>query len=314
MTTNKNNIKTTQKIAWTNILGGVVCASLGLLAAGLSGNAQATENGGSSYPMGAENYMSGAMPPPGLYAIVYASHYDADSLRGNDGEKLSVDFRVRASSIDPRFIWVSDQQILGGSLAFHTIMPLVDLKVEVNGQSQSKQGLGDVTFGTALGYHLSDKLHAIVALDVMAPTGEYDRHDIANIGRNYWDIQPVLALSYIDPEGLNADAKIMYDFNLKNHATDYTSGQELHVDYSIGWGLGNNWVVGVGGYIYQQTTDDRQNGERVENNKGHALAIGPSIKYTNRKGWFITAKWQQESNVRNRAEGDAYWLKLTMPY
>lgn len=79
-------------------------------------------------------------------------------------------------------------------------MPLVDLKVEVNGQSQSKQGLGDVTFGSALGYHLSDKLHAIVALDVMAPTGEYDRHDIANIGRNYWDIQPVLALSYIDPE------------------------------------------------------------------------------------------------------------------
>lgn len=314
MPTNKNNMETTQTRAWTNILGGVLCASLGLLAAGLSGNAQATENGGSSYPMGAENYMSGAMPPPGFYAIFYASHYDADSLRGNDGEKLPVDFRVRASSIDPRFIWVSDEQILGGSLAFHTIMPLVDLRVEVNGQSQSKQGLGDMTLGAALGYHLSDKLHAIVALDVMAPTGDYDRHDIANIGRNYWDIQPVLALSYIDPEGLNADAKIMYDFNLKNHATDYTSGQEFHVDYSIGWGLGNGWVVGVGGYIYQQTTDDRQNGERVENNKGHALAIGPSIKYTNRKGWFITAKWQQESNVRNRAEGDAYWLKLTMPF
>ena len=314
MPTNKNNMKTSKTTAWINILGGLLCVSLGVLAAGLSGNAQATESGGSSYPMGVENYMSGAMPPPGFYAIVYASHYDADSLRGNDGAKLPVDFRVRASSIDPRFIWVSDQQILGGSLAFHTIMPLVDLKVDVNGQSQSKQGLGDMTFGTALGYHMSDKLQAIVALDVMAPTGEYDRHDIANIGRNYWDIQPVLALSYIDPEGLNADAKIMYDFNLKNHATDYTSGQEFHVDYSIGWGLGNSWVVGVGGYIYQQTTDDRQNGERVENNKGHALAIGPSIKYTNRKGWFITAKWQQESNVQNRAEGDAYWLKLTMPF
>jgi len=314
MNTNKNKIEASNTTPWTDIHGRLFCASLSLLLAGLSGNVQATESGGSSYPMGAENYMSGAMPPPGFYGIVYSSHYDADSLRDNDGEKLPVDFRVRASSIDPRFIWVTDQQILGGTLALHTIMPLVDLKVDLNGQSQSKQGLGDMTFGAALGYHLSDKLHTIVALDIMAPTGEYDRNDLANIGRNYWDIQPVLAFSYIDPEGLNADAKIMYDFNLKNHATDYTSGQEFHVDYAIGWGLGNGWVVGVGGYVYQQTTDDRQDGERIENNKGRAFAIGPSIKYASSKGWFLTAKWQQESNVRNRAEGEAYWLKLTVPF
>ncbi|WP_338922564.1 transporter [Pseudomonas silesiensis] len=314
MNPNKNNIDTIRTSPRLSIQGLLFGASLSLLTVGLSGHVQATESGGSSYPMGAENYMSGAMPPPGFYGIVYSSHYDADSLRGNDGQKLPVDFRVRASSIDPRFIWVTDQQVLGGTLAFHTIMPLVNLKVDLNGQSQRKQGLGDMTFGAALGYHLSEKLHAIVALDVMAPTGEYDRHDRANIGRNYWDIQPVLALSYIDPKGLNADAKIMYDFNLKNHATDYTSGQEFHVDYSIGWGLGNGWVVGVGGYVYQQTTDDRQNGERIEDNKGRTLAIGPSIKYASSKGWFLTAKWQQESKVRNRAAGEAYWLKLTVPF
>ncbi|MDB5981653.1 MAG: hypothetical protein JWQ69_2668 [Pseudomonas sp.] len=169
-------------------------------------------------------------------------------------------------------------------------------------------------FGSGIGYRLTDKLHAIVALDVMAPTGEYDRHDLANIGRNYWDIQPVLAFSYIQPAGLNADAKIMYDFNTKNKATDYTSGQEFHVDYCVGWGLGNGWVVGLGGYVYQQTTDDRQYGERIENNKGHALAIGPSIKYRSDKGWFLTAKWEQESDVRNRAEGNTYWLKLAVPF
>jgi hypothetical protein len=297
-----------------NTQGLFYCASLSLLAAGLTGNVQATEGGGSSYPMGAENYLTGALPPAGFYGMTYASHYEANSLRGNDGKKLPVDFRVQASSIDPRFIWVTDQQILGGTLAVHAVMPLVDLKVDLNGQSQSKQGLGDMTFGSGLGYRLTDKLHAIVALDVMAPTGEYDRHDLANIGRNYWDIQPVLAFSYIEPAGLNADAKIMYDFNTKNKATDYTSGQEFHVDYCVGWGLGNGWVVGLGGYVYQQTTDDRQYGERIENNKGHALAIGPSIKYHSDKGWFLTAKWEQESDVRNRAEGNTYWLKLAVPF
>ncbi len=314
MTPNKNNIGTITTPSALPFRWRLLSASLILLATGVSKPVQATEGGGSSYPMGAENYMSGAMPPPGFYGIVYSSHYDADSLRGNDGKKLSVDFRVRASSIDPRFIWVTAQNLLGGSLAFHTIMPLVDLKVDLNGHAQRKQGLGDMTFGAALGYHLSDKLHAIVALDIMAPTGEYDQDDLANIGRNYWDIQPVLAVSYVDPQGLNADAKIMYDFNLKNHATDYTSGQEFHVDYALGWGLAKGWVVGVGGYVYQQTTDDRQHGERLENNKGRAFAIGPSIKYTNSDGWFLTAKWQEETNVRNRADGEAYWLKLTVPF
>ncbi|EJN23328.1 protein involved in meta-pathway of phenol degradation [Pseudomonas sp. GM78] len=286
---------------------------LSILAASSIG-VQATENGGSSYPMGSENYMSGAMPPPGLYSQFFANHYEADSLRDNSGDKVPVDFRVRANAIAPRLIWVTEQQVFGGSLAFHAIAPLVDLKVELNGQSQSKQGLGDMIFGPALGFHHSEKLHSILALDFIAPTGEYDKNDLANLGRNYWVIEPVLAVSYIDPDGLNIDAKTMYDFNLRNKDTDYRSGQELHMDYAVGWGLGNGWVVGVGGYIYHQTTDDRQDGETIKNNKGKVFAIGPSVKYTSDKGWFLTAKWQQESQVRNRAEGDAYWVKLTVPF
>jgi hypothetical protein len=264
--------------------------------------------------MGAENYMSGAMPPPGFYGQLFVNHYEADNLRGNDGKKLPVDFQVRANAITPRLIWVTDQTLLGGSLAMHAIVPLVDLKVSLNGQSQSKQGLGDVIFGTALGFHHSDKLHSIVSLDFIAPTGRYDRDDLTNIGRNYWVFEPVYALSYIDPDGLNVDTKIMYDFNRKNPDTDYRSGQELHVDYAVGWGLGNGWVLGVGGYMLRQTTDDRQNGHTIEDNKGRAFAIGPSVKYTSKDGWFLTAKWESETQVRNRAQGDAYWLKLTVPF
>lgn len=288
-------------------------AGLCLLAT-LHFGAHATEGGGSSYPMGAENYMSGAMPPPGLYSQFFVGHYEADSLRDNRGDKVPIDFHVRANSLSPRLIWVTEQQLFGASLAFHAIVPLVDLKVEVQGQSQSKQGLGDIIFGPALGFHHSEKLHTILALDFIAPSGEYDRGDLANIGRNYWVVEPVLAVSYVDPAGLNLDAKIMYDFNLRNDATDYRSGQELHMDYAVGWGLGNGWVVGVGGYVQYQTTDDRQDGRRVDDNKGRALAFGPSIKYADKRGRFITAKWEQETAVRNRAEGSAYWAKLTIPF
>jgi len=276
-------------------------------------SAQATEGGGSSYPMGAENYLTGAMPPPGWYGQVFAESYRADRLLDNQGHKAVEDFHLSADVIAPRLIWVTDQKVLDGNLAFHVNVPLVDLKVDVNGQHQHKTGMGDIIFGPALGYHYSEKFHAIYALDIFAPTGRYERGDLANIGRNYWDFQPIAAFSYIDPAGINADVKMMYDFNLRNPDTDYRSGQEAHADYSLGWGFGNGWVVGVGGYLYRQTTDDRQDGDRIEDNKGRAFAIGPSIKYSSASGWFITAKWQQESDVRNRPEGDAYWIKLTLP-
>lgn len=284
-----------------------------IVAALLSPIAQATEGGGSSYPMGAENYMTGAMPPPGFYTQVFAQRYSADRLRDDQGRNAVEHFDLDAAVVAPRLIWVTEHKVLDGDLAFHINVPLVDLKVQVNERSQRRRGMGDIIFGPSLGYHYSDKLHAIYAVDFFAPTGRYDRDDLANIGRNYWAVQPLAALSYVDPAGLNLDVKLMYDFNFRNPETEYRSGQEAHADYSAGWGFGNGWVVGVGGYVYRQVTDDKQSGDTVNDNKGRAFAIGPSIKYSADSGWFVTAKWQREQAVRNRAEGEAYWLKLTIP-
>lgn len=275
----------------------------------------ATEGGGSSYPMGADNYLSAAVPPPGFYTVLFAERYSADALRDNSGNKVPVNFKVTANVVAPRFIWVTNKKVLGGDLLHAAIVPLVNLDVNVNGAGQSKTGIGDILF-TAFGlaYHHSPNLHSVAALDIVLPTGSYNVNDMANIGRNYWAIQPLYAVSYIDPKGWNADAKIMVDFNFRNKDTNYRSGQEFHVDYAVGYGIANNWVAGVGGYLYQQTTNDKVNGVTVPNNKGRAFAFGPSIKYDNGKGFFLTAKYQMESNVRNRADGKAFWVKALMPF
>lgn len=275
----------------------------------------ATEGGGSSYPMGADNYLSAALPPPGFYTMLFAERYSADTLRDNSGNKIPVNFKVTANVAAPRFIWVTGQKFMGGDVLHAAIVPLVNLDVNVNGAGQTKTGLGDIlltAFG--VGYHHSANLHSVAAVDIVLPTGSYDRNDLANIGRNYWAIQPLYAVTYVNPNGWNLDAKIMYDFNLKNKDTNYKSGQEFHVDYAVGYGFGNNWVAGVGGYLYQQTTDDKLNGVTVANNKGRAFAIGPSIKYDNGKDFFLTAKYQMETNVRNRADGKAFWVKALLPF
>ncbi|MDC7705542.1 SphA family protein [Vogesella indigofera] len=274
----------------------------------------ATEGGGGMYPNGNENYLTGALPPPGFYVLGYASSYRADTLRDNNGDKLPVDFKLQVNAVAPRFIWVSDLPLAGGQLAMHAITPLVELDATVNGQSQRKRELGDIVLGGGAAYHVSDKLHYYAGLDINAPTGQFDKNDLVNVGRNYWNVEPLLAVSYVQPSGINADVKLMYDYNWKNKDTDYRSGQEVHADYALGWGFGNGWVAGVGGYAYRQVTDDTGPNVAAHGNRGKAFAIGPSIKYDNGKGYFVTAKWQRESGVANRARGSEFKLRMTLPF
>ena len=58
---------------------------------------------------------------------------------------------------------------------------------------------------------------------------------------------------------------------------------------SAGWGMGNGWVLGVGGYAMRQFSDDQSAGVSLPGSRGQALQIGPSLKNDNAKGWFITA-------------------------
>ena len=100
-------------------------------------------------------------------------------------------------------------------------------------------------------------------------------------------------------------------------------GAELAVTYlndkalphvAAGWGLGNGWVVGVGGYVYRQWSDDKVGGVALAGSRGRSQSIGPSVRYANGKGWLITAKVEKEFGVRNRAQGSQFWLKTTIPF
>jgi hypothetical protein len=289
---------------------------LGGVAATAAFTAGATEGGGSIYPVGSENFVCCALPPPGLYGIVYAESYSTDKVRGDDGQVVTPpSFRVQATAIAPRLIWVTKGIAGADAFGLHMILPIVDLDVHVvPGVAQQKTGVGDIVFGPFLGWHHSANLHTVAAVDFFAPTGGYSKADVANIGTNHWAVQPIFGISYIDPTGPNADAKVMYTFNLRNDATHYRSGQELIVDYDAGWGFGHGITAGIGGYLYRQTTDDTNDAGHVANNRGKAIAVGPSFRYDSGKGWFVTAKYEVESQVRNRADGTAFWLKAVFPF
>lgn len=275
----------------------------------------ATEGGGSTYPRGVENYLVGAAPPPGQYALLYGNVYSADTLKDEHGNTVPVPgFKVDANALVFRGVWSTQLQMAGGNLVLHTIVPLVDLKVSAAGHSQRKTGIGDITLGPAISWHHSPQLHSVLALDFVLPTGGYDKKDQTNIGRNYASVQPLYTMSYIDPAGFNGDFKLTFNFNRRNKDTQYKSGKEVFLDYSAGWGIGSGWTLGVGGHAWQQLENDEQAGASLAGSKVRAYGIGPSIKYDNGRGWFLTAKLQRETSVRNSTQGTAFWLKTNLQF
>lgn len=276
-------------------------------------SANASENGGSVYANGSENFMVGDLPPPGLYALIYGNSYHSERVNDKDGNNKNIPgFKTDATVLVPRLAWITNTKINGGDLVAHMVLPIVDIKVSNGSTTQTKAGVGDITIGSGVAFH-NGAWNWVYAFDAYLPTGNYNKNDIANTGRNYVALEPLYAVSYVNRVGLNADMRAGYLFNRKNNQTEYTSGQELHIDYSAGWGLGNGWTVGLGGYIRQQTTDDKKDGVSVVDSKVSGMAIGPSIKFDSGRGWLITAKWQKEQKIKNAAEGEALWIKAVFP-
>ncbi|WP_169628215.1 SphA family protein [Ferrimonas futtsuensis] len=278
-------------------------------------NAQATEYGGGAYPNGVEGFMAGALPPPGLYYMNYLNHYSVNRMNDSGGDPLPVEFKLNATSDVSRIAYITDHKLFGANYGIYVVLPLVHLSAEMamgpTQLSSTDSGLGDIAFSPlVLSWH-TPELHFGAALEIVAPVGDFDADRLANIGRNYWTVEPVFAITYLPASGLELSAKFMYDLNFENGDTHYESGDEFHFDYAVGYHR-DNWTYGLAGYYYKQVTDDKLNGQTVgDGNRGEAFAVGPAVMYSG-QGWSIEARYQAEVMSESRPEGDKLWLKASV--
>ncbi|MCK0505385.1 SphA family protein [Aromatoleum anaerobium] len=274
------------------------------------------KEGGDQYANGAENWFAGAVPPPGNYFLNYFGHVSG-KLRDNDGHKVRApngkDIELNAIFDALRFIKVTETQVLGANYGWAAILPIVDLSIDVAGSKHGRTGIGDATITPLLLSWHSPKWHYAVGLDINLPTGAFDENDPPgkNIGANYYSVEPVFGVTYLNKDGWEVSGKFMYNWKTKNDDTHYQSGDEFHMDFLVGKHFGP-WSVGVSGYYLKQLTDDKLHGDKVgpDGNRGQVFAVGPSIKYETAGKSHLIFQWQHESNVENRFQGDKLWFKL----
>lgn len=307
--------------------------------------------GGQHYPNGVDQFLMGVGPPPGFYLKEYNYWYHATEFKDNDGHTLKL--ATHGEELDhldiygfiPRFIWISKLNILGGFYGQYLFVPVIKADVRLNAGapshsvtlSDSREGVYDLIYSPfVLTWHAKNGLlHAGTALDIFIPTGPYNKKHLVNIGKNFWTFEPVFTITGFLPQhpNLSASIKLMYDFNTKNDdflidpftaakignmaltgmKTHLTPGQEFHFDYGIDYALTKSFRVGIGGYFYQQVTDDKTSVGKVKNDKGRVFSIGPGVWY-NYQRWFFDFHTSFETGVKSRPQGRTGFFNIVYAF
>ena len=218
---------------------------LALVASLLSHSAGATEGGGSVYPYGLNTVAIGVLPKPGLYLYNYNSYYDADVTRNNAGGCALPKFHARITANSLRLLYSFESiRLLNGNFAWAFAQPYVNGHIETPFASGKKGALSDITTGPMIGWH-SPTWHSIAGLDFTLPTGEYDKKNVFNPGRNQYAVTPYYNFTWVVANNVDVNMRANLTFNGKNDETNYRSGTELGADYAINYNFTSGWFVAL---------------------------------------------------------------------
>lgn len=302
-------------------LGGIVFATPAL----------AVEGGTSFYLLGSKTSMAGYVPGPGFY--VQLSNYAYSGSAGIDfetaGLELSGGVDADAYIALPTALWVMDQEVLGGNLAFSLTTPfggkqmdagvvtkLFTLALPERNVTRDNWAFGDPVLGATLGWH-EGKLHYSLGALLNVPIGQWELGNPVNIGFNRWVIDTTAALTYLDPvTRIELSGAVGLTYNFENPDTNYKSGTELHAEGAAMYHVSHGFSLGANGYAYKQITGDNGPGDVLGGFEGRAFALGPALDYTFMVGSKPVAtnlRYFYEFGVENRLEGQAGFLNLAVP-
>lgn len=269
-----------------------------------------------------------------LNVVDYDAEFDSDVAVPIAGV-AALDVEVETTVVALTSVWRPPVE-LGEhwSYALGLTVPFVDLTVDADvgsprdplsrtvRRSESVSGLGDVMlFPLMLNYNVNKSLNYNFRINAYAPTGDFKEGALANEGKNYWSVEPVLGMVYLGAEnGRELSAYLGATFNEENGTTDYETGNQMHAELTAAqhfplWG----GLAGLGltGYWYEQVTGDSGDGATFGSFKAEARGVGPTVSFVKQFGdaeLMTEFKWVHEFDVERRPEGDILFLKALLKF
>ena len=204
---------------------------------------------------------------PGFYAALFYLRYDADTIKGADGNIVrpapNSPGSLAVSAVAPLAWYVSKAKFLGANVGAMVVLPFANASIEAPAFA-----LGE-TIGTSvsdllvrpldLGWHTA-RADVAAGLQLYAPTGKYEPGGSENIGKGMWTYEPFLGTTvYFDQQRtLSLAATAYWELHGTKKDTDVTVGQILTLQGGLGKSyLGGGLIVGAAYYGQWKLTEDQ---------------------------------------------------------
>jgi hypothetical protein len=177
---------------------------------------------------------------------------------------VPVDFNALVYANLIRGVWITDLQVLGGSVGMDMIVPLIYTDLSVKGTpggagdyDAAVFGVGDLYFEPlTLSWH-KPRWDAAFGLSFFAPTGDSEL-GTAKPGKGFWT--PMLtagATVYLDEQKTwSVSALNRYEFNTEERDSNITPGQIWTIEWGLAKAVSQTIELGLSGYYQAQTTKD----------------------------------------------------------
>lgn len=293
----------------------------------LAAPAKATEYGLGNYQLGLVLPLAGYTPPPGIYFWDNFYLYQGSGnlyQHGDTGDRSRVTYNFSANIWI--FAWFTEAPLFGGELGFATtgaygsdtttaVTPSVDA-LGINHTDTTQQSVNsytDTEFSAILGWHAGEQ-HWSLTVSGFLPTGDYDAARIADTSLNRPSVDIKGAYTFLSLQsGLEISAALGVNINAVNPATNYQSGTELHLEWNLAQHMPFGLSAGIGGYFYQQITNDGGAGDVNGTFRGRVAAVGPIICYSLKLGAQevdFDARWFHEFDAYDRVQGDTIYATM----
>jgi hypothetical protein len=263
------------------------------------------------------------VPGPGTYFFEYIQVYQSDEFKDADGNDIPGSPRAGFVLSMNQLAHVSTKTFLGGNLGIDVLQPIGQL----NGENLGPAGpaadanpgpLGDLVVGPFIQWFphklLGRPFLHRFELDVIFPTGQYDRQYILNPGANIYTIEPYYAFTWFLTPQLSTSWRLHYAYHTENDDIKVKPGQLFHANYSVEYEVVKDLRLAVTGYYIKQLTEDEFDGVEGSGTKEQAFAVGPGIHWITSKGFVFALKTQFESAVENRPQGNRTTFRMVYKF
>jgi hypothetical protein len=310
-----------RKHQWRTIISRLACAMIGITA--MSPTRAASPVPQPPLDLGQTSFLDGEAGPGGLFEVI-GNGYVAPQFTDASGRRVAGANRQSIGTVIFHFAYVSNLPFAGGMLGAETLIPFSTLHLNVPGIPQTAEGgLGDVTIAPFIQWTKlpvwQRPLSIRLAVQAVAPTGQYSPNDPINAGSDAWQVSPYLAFTWRISDRWEISGRSIYDWSGRSDrppafldAANTQAGDQFAQNLSVSAAITDNWRIGVAGYGLWQLDDTRVDGHAVPGSRQQVIAAGPGLLWSDGHATVI-ANVFEEIEAHNRPRGTSAVLRLLYP-